>query len=357
MAESVSELKKIYEDTLLEQGVEQFEASSELKRDLAVVSDQAGELKSAGFSSTDIERAIAIVDGRPRRRSPFGTTDLDDLLLKSNRPAMLAELFREKGLKGDDLRIFRLAAIYLGLNGEEAARRDLVGTYRASARKSARERSEKLVTIKALVDASSRARRALIGAQLNLENDLEHNEVRAPKDVMRLAASALMEIGKQDGRSWDVKDVAQLLPGSLRPSLTLAVLFDEKVSFALAEERIQLKPELRYRYASTALRVTPNGLAYDLDGSDSQKPAKAIQIDNLASAANIHLDELSAVYAPLDRVRKHAALAAFLRWAGCPSATGDFCRHQDGLAIDFSELGNYELRDRKSTPTPDMDAR
>ena len=80
-------------------------------------------------------------------------------------------------------------------------------------------------------------------------------------------------------------------------------------------------------------------------------------LTELADAANSHFEQLAGSFPPLADVQKHAAVAAFLRWAACSRTINDICAAHNGLTIDLSALGAFDLRDRNRTPTPDLDAR
>jgi hypothetical protein len=167
----------------------------------------------------------------------------------------------------------------------------------------------------------------------------------------------LAQLSAQRGRSLGQPDLAAVLPTLFFDHPTLAVLFDQRVSLALADARIRLQPEMQYAYATSGVSATSEVLVFELDTSDVTKPIEARALRGLAEVASRHFPVLTERYPPLSNVQNYAAIAAFLRWAGCARIIKEECAAHKGVTIDFSMLGRYDLRDRATTPTPDMDAR
>jgi hypothetical protein len=240
-------------------------------------------------------------------------------------------------------------------SGEGAARRELIQNYRKKVVPLILKDSDNIVAERGfLTSETNQAERAFGVMAYGFEFDKSKSQRRVSKPVLQMTASILLEFARQRGVSIDMRAIAQQIPATLCDSRGLATLFDEKVSFSLADEKIQITPELRYRYAVAEIDVTPTGLTCYFDGSESRLTAKAKQLTGLAMVANAKLNDIAKAYPPLERVRNYAGLAAFLRWLACPSEYQNSCRRRNGLMIDFSTLGRYDLRDRKLTPTPDM---
>jgi hypothetical protein len=355
-AKKPADFKRAYEEAVLKQ--ELAKLPSEVEEVMRAVRDQASDLKKAGFSSKDVARAVSIVSGRPDPNRPMGMPDFEELLSGTDQAARLAKVLKRNGIEGERLRVFELAAVLLAPGGEVTSRAMVLADLQKAARKAAHEESERLLAQEAvslLLTEKDYAGRVLLATRSAMSLDIENKELRASKAVMRLASSALLQFQKKKEKDANMKDVAAALPANLYDSRGLAVLFDDKVSFRLADERIVLTTKMRYRYATSAINVTSDGLTFELDGPEGKDGIKAQQIDGLAAAANGHIDEIVRAYPPLARVHDYAALAAFLRWAACARSVGESCHPRDGLTIDFSALGRYDLRDRKATPTPDMD--
>jgi hypothetical protein len=126
VARDWADLKKVYADARATLALR----SVDFRKDLAAVASSATELQNAGYSAEHIETAINLVD-----RSPVGTgsilgNDLPGELVFDLQPgsslkaAQLAKAFREIGLRGEDLLIYRLAAIHLR-TGEAGVRQKL----------------------------------------------------------------------------------------------------------------------------------------------------------------------------------------------------------------------------------------
>jgi hypothetical protein len=249
-----------------------------------------------------------------------------------------------------------LAAIYLGPGGEEAVIDKLLEPAAPKVRQSVRQEFERLdpKLVKALRN-SERAGRVLILAKLAPRRNEQANEILVEPGILRLAASAILEI--QPGQGVDLTELAMRLPSFFHETPTLATLFDHAASFGLRDGKIALKIAMRYEYAESMIKVEPRGLIYVLDESDSAKPVKAKKLSGLAEAANTHFEDIANAYQPLQRMLEYASLAAFLRWAACPTNGAGTCIPRPGLTIDLSSLGGYDLRDRTLTPTPDWDPR
>src|SRR5205807_2524999 len=90
---------------------------------------------------------------------------------------------------------------------------------------------------------TSRARRVLAVLASTREHDPVQNEIRVPKESMRLAASAILDIRPNS----DLNTIAEQLPDLLYTTEGLSTLFDDKVSFSLADRKITIQPSMRYR--------------------------------------------------------------------------------------------------------------
>lgn len=323
---------------------------------------QARIFEAAGYDGATLTSALIILSGRGTWTDSLFREDFPllgrrlqglDVIPESetSRAARLAKQLKAKQLKPEDRESLNLVASYM--TGGLAA-------VRPKFRQAAREWLEKSTAgtspLSFLRTENDRALRALLLTRLAVDRE-QANEAVVTVDVLRLAASAILELNRQAGKTESLKDIAMELRSFFLDTPALAVLFDQQVTFELADTRIKLTPLMKYRYATSAVAVTPRGLVYSLDGSDPNKPIAARQLEQLAAAANDNFEEISAAYPPLDEIRKYAGLAAFLRWAACGRVVNGECARREGVTIDFSSLGRYPLRDHVGTPTPDMDAR
>ena len=129
---------------------------------------------------------------------------------------------------------------------------------------------------------------------------------------------------------------------SALPTTTLAVLLDEPTQIGLENGKIVLNGKMRYRYATSLLRVQDGALVM----SEGTGPTlnRVETITGLTDLANTAFPVLTQRYAPLQRVTDYARIAAFLRWARKPGKL---------LAVDMAALGDVPSSDRDRTPTPD----
>jgi hypothetical protein len=129
---------------------------------------------------------------------------------------------------------------------------------------------------------------------------------------------------------------------SVLPTTTLAVLLDEPTQIRLENGKIVLNGKMRYRYATSLLRVNDGTLVM----SEGTGPTlnRVETITELTDLANAAFPLLSQRYAPLRRVTEYARIAAFFRWARKPGSL---------LAVDLAGLGEVPSSDRDRTPTPD----
>jgi len=129
---------------------------------------------------------------------------------------------------------------------------------------------------------------------------------------------------------------------SVLPTTTLAVLLDEPTQIRLESGRIVLNGKMRYRYATSLLRVREGTLVM----SEGTGPTlnRVETITELTDLANTAFPLLTQRYAPLQRVTEYARIAAFFRWARKPGNL---------LAVDLATLGEVPSSDRERTPTPD----
>jgi len=129
---------------------------------------------------------------------------------------------------------------------------------------------------------------------------------------------------------------------SVLPTTTLAVLLDEPTQIRLENGKIVLNGKMRYRYATSLLRVQDGALVM----SEGTGPTvnRVQTITELTDLANTAFPLLTQRYAPLQRVTEYARIAAFFRWARKPGNL---------LAVDLAALGEVPSSDRDRTPTPD----
>lgn len=129
---------------------------------------------------------------------------------------------------------------------------------------------------------------------------------------------------------------------SILPTTTLAVLLDDPTRISIENERIVLDGGMRYRYATSLLRVRDGALVM----TEGTGPAtnRVETITELTALANGAMPVLIQRYEPLRRVTEYARIAAFLRWAR---------RSGNLLSVDLSALGEVGGSDRAKTPTPD----
>ena len=129
---------------------------------------------------------------------------------------------------------------------------------------------------------------------------------------------------------------------SALPNTTLAVLIDEPTTISLSGDQLILRGDMRYRYATSEIVVTPGGV---LVGRSLPKGMSQVrELRELTQLANHALPRLAGLYQPLERTLRYAQIVAFLRWS---RGKGKL------LAVDFSSLAAYPASDRVRTPTPD----
>ena len=129
---------------------------------------------------------------------------------------------------------------------------------------------------------------------------------------------------------------------SALPNTTLAVLMDEPTTISLSGDQLILRGDMRYRYATSEIVVTPGGV---LVGPSLPKGMSQVrELRELTQLANHALPRLASLYQPLERTLRYAQIVAFLRWS---RGKGKL------LAVDFSSLAAYPASDRVRTPTPD----
>jgi hypothetical protein len=126
------------------------------------------------------------------------------------------------------------------------------------------------------------------------------------------------------------------------PNTTLAVLIDEPTTILLSGDRLILRGDMRYRYATSEIQVTSERV---LVGRSLPQGVEQIrELRELTLLANSALPKLANLYQPLERTMRYARIVSFLRWARGKGRL---------LAIDFSSLAAYPASDRIQTPTPD----
>ena len=205
-------------------------------------------------------------------------------------------------------------------------------------------------------DDSNRAKR-IIEAQRYL-SDQSDSRVEVPAPVCRLVAAAVKELLPEELLpEMSTKDISRFLPILFGSTDRLAVLFDERVHFSLADGRLRIETTMRYRYAEADYEVKDGRLVFYLDANDPRNPARAREIERLGDIATENFTAIAAAFEPLARVHEYAGLAAFLRWASCAPESDDDCIARDSVTIDLSALGAFNLRDREATPTPDAEQR
>jgi hypothetical protein len=126
------------------------------------------------------------------------------------------------------------------------------------------------------------------------------------------------------------------------PTTTLAVLMDETPTVRVARGRVNLEGTLRYRYASSLLRLE-NGVLSMSDGTGASR-TRVETITELTDAANGAMGALLERYPSLQRVAEYSRIVAFLRWARQPGNL---------LTVDLSDLGPVRVSNRDTTPTAD----
>jgi hypothetical protein len=125
---------------------------------------------------------------------------------------------------------------------------------------------------------------------------------------------------------------------------TLAMLYDDSVKFAADGDKVRFTPQMKYRYATSLIRVDDEEVGLGRKGDPENE---VLTVDGLTKVANDHVGELIDGYPPLGRVAHYAELAAFLRWAVQARGAGKLA------AIDLSDLAEYPAYDRARFPTPD----
>ncbi len=127
------------------------------------------------------------------------------------------------------------------------------------------------------------------------------------------------------------------------PNTALAVLMDEPTTIALGGDQLILRGDMRYRYATSEIVVTPGAVL--VGRSLPQGMSQVRELRELTQLANHALPRLAALYQPLERTLRYARIVAFLRWSRGKGRL---------LAVDFSSLAAYPASDRVRTPTPDL---
>jgi len=126
------------------------------------------------------------------------------------------------------------------------------------------------------------------------------------------------------------------------PTTTLAVLLDDAMRIRVEEGRVHLDGTMRYRYATSLIRVA-DGLLVMSQGAGANR-TRVETITELTDLANSVMPALIERYEPLRRVSEYSRVLALLRWARQPGNI---------LAVDFADLGPVRASDRQSTPTAD----
>jgi len=165
-------------------------------------------------------------------------------------------------------------------------------------------------------------------------------ESSCPRVLVDLWASLLL--AKSADEPVDTETLALSFLARLN-STTLAMLYDDAVSFDLQGDAAKLKAEMKYRYATTYVHVGDRAISL---GRSDDAENEVQTIESLTILANKHLNGVTDSYPPLKRVTQQAAITAFLKWAIAQKERGN-------LAIDLSELATVPAHDPKKYPTPD----
>lgn len=123
---------------------------------------------------------------------------------------------------------------------------------------------------------------------------------------------------------------------------TLAVLIDDPTTILLNGDKLILRGDMRYRYATSEILITPERVL--VGRSLPQGMNQVRELRELTQLANSALPKLAALYQPLERTMRYARIVSFLRWSRGKGRL---------LAVDFSSLAAYPASDRVQTPTPD----
>jgi hypothetical protein len=127
------------------------------------------------------------------------------------------------------------------------------------------------------------------------------------------------------------------------PVITLALLYDSQAEFALSDGRIQMTAKPAYKYLKS--RVEVRGSKICMNDGLGRDAMQTIDLDDLESLVNGNIGLILRAFPAVSRTMRHAALAAFLRWAVKPGNL---------IAADFSQLANVKTHDVAHTPTADM---